>query len=114
MNVTWLTQDAYDRLKAEHDELIASRPAIAAEINERREEGDLRENGGGHPPPPAAGERGGPRPRGGRREGGGPGPGRSGPCTRPPGSAGPRPRRAWRGGGGGCPYFSTRTPRRRS
>ncbi len=46
--VTWLTQDAYDRLKQELDELIANRPVIAAEINARREEGDLRENGGYH------------------------------------------------------------------
>jgi len=45
---TWLSQDAYDRLKAELDELIANRPVIAAEINARREEGDLRENGGYH------------------------------------------------------------------
>ncbi|GIE28842.1 transcription elongation factor GreA [Actinoplanes italicus] len=45
---TWLSQDAYDRLQAELDELIANRPAIAAEINARREEGDLRENGGYH------------------------------------------------------------------
>ncbi|MFX0594219.1 transcription elongation factor GreA [Melissospora conviva] len=45
---TWLSQDAHDRLQAELDELIAARPAIAAEINARREEGDLRENGGYH------------------------------------------------------------------
>jgi transcription elongation factor GreA len=45
---TWLTQQAYDRLKAELDELIANRPVMAAEINARREEGDLRENGGYH------------------------------------------------------------------
>jgi transcription elongation factor GreA len=45
---TWLSQDAYDRLQAELDELIANRPVIAAEINARREEGDLRENGGYH------------------------------------------------------------------
>lgn len=44
--VTWLTQDAYDRLTNELNELIANRPVIAAEINARREEGDLRENGG--------------------------------------------------------------------
>lgn len=44
----WLSQEAYDRLKAELDELIANRSALAAEINERREEGDLRENGGYH------------------------------------------------------------------
>ncbi|WP_137813062.1 transcription elongation factor GreA [Gandjariella thermophila] len=46
--VTWLTQEAHDRLKHELDELIANRPVIAAEINARREEGDLRENGGYH------------------------------------------------------------------
>jgi transcription elongation factor GreA len=45
---TWLSQDAYDRLQEELDELIAQRPVIAAEINARREEGDLRENGGYH------------------------------------------------------------------
>jgi transcription elongation factor GreA len=45
---TWLSQDAHDRLQAELDELIAGRPVIAAEINARREEGDLRENGGYH------------------------------------------------------------------
>jgi transcription elongation factor GreA len=44
----WLTQDAYDRLKAELDQLVAGRPAMAAEINARREEGDLKENGGYH------------------------------------------------------------------
>ena len=46
--MTWLSQDAYDLLQAELDELIANRPAVAAEINARREEGDLRENGGYH------------------------------------------------------------------
>jgi transcription elongation factor GreA len=46
--VTWLTQEAYDRLKGELEELIANRPVIAAEINARREEGDLKENGGYH------------------------------------------------------------------
>jgi transcription elongation factor GreA len=45
---TWLSQDAHDRLQAELDQLIAHRPVIAAEINARREEGDLRENGGYH------------------------------------------------------------------
>src|SRR5699024_258902 len=39
---------SYDRLKAELDGLVANRPVIAAEINERREEGDLKENGGYH------------------------------------------------------------------
>jgi transcription elongation factor GreA len=46
--VTWLTQDAYDRLKKELDELIENRPVVAAKINDSREEGDLRENGGYH------------------------------------------------------------------
>ncbi len=45
---TWLTQDAYDRLAKELDELITGRPAMAKEINDRREEGDLKENGGYH------------------------------------------------------------------
>jgi transcription elongation factor GreA len=46
--VTWLTQDAFDRLSRELGELVANRPAMAAEINARREEGDLKENGGYH------------------------------------------------------------------
>ncbi len=46
--VTWLTQEAHDRLSRELDELIANRPAMAKEINDRREEGDLKENGGYH------------------------------------------------------------------
>jgi transcription elongation factor GreA len=45
-SVTWLTQEAHDRLSKELEELIANRPAMAKEINDRREEGDLRENGG--------------------------------------------------------------------
>ena len=47
-DTTWLTQESHDRLKGELDSLIANRPVIAAEINERREEGDLKENGGYH------------------------------------------------------------------
>jgi len=47
-DATWLSKDAHDRLQAELNELIASRPAMAAEINARREEGDLKENGGYH------------------------------------------------------------------
>ena len=47
-NVTWLTQEAHDRLSKELTELIANRPAMAQEINDRREEGDLKENGGYH------------------------------------------------------------------
>ncbi|TKV61647.1 transcription elongation factor GreA [Nakamurella flava] len=46
--VTWLTQEAHDRLQGELDQLVAHRPVIAAEINARREEGDLKENGGYH------------------------------------------------------------------
>ncbi|WP_024357404.1 transcription elongation factor GreA [Leucobacter chironomi] len=46
---TWLTQDAYDRLKAELDELSGpGRKDIAARIEAAREEGDLKENGGYH------------------------------------------------------------------
>ena len=48
VSATWLSQEAYDRLKAELEHLVAQRPVIAAEINARREEGDLRENGGYH------------------------------------------------------------------
>ena len=44
----WLTQEAHDRLRAELEQLVASRPAMAKEINDRREEGDLKENGGYH------------------------------------------------------------------
>lgn len=47
-STTWLSQDAHDQLQAELEQLIAQRPVIAAEINARREEGDLRENGGYH------------------------------------------------------------------
>ena len=47
-STSWLTQEAYDRLSRELQELIANRPAMAKEINARREEGDLRENGGYH------------------------------------------------------------------
>ncbi len=46
--VTWLTQDAFDRLSRELDNLIGGRTALAQEINDRREEGDLKENGGYH------------------------------------------------------------------
>ncbi|GAA3965425.1 transcription elongation factor GreA [Gordonia caeni] len=46
--VTWLTPESAQRLKEELDSLIANRDVIAAEINERREEGDLKENGGYH------------------------------------------------------------------
>ena len=47
-DVTWLTPESAQRLKDELDALIANREVIAAEINERREEGDLKENGGYH------------------------------------------------------------------
>jgi transcription elongation factor GreA len=47
-SVTWLTREAYDRLSNELETLIANRPLLAREINDRRQEGDLRENGGYH------------------------------------------------------------------
>ena len=48
-SVTWLTQEAYDRLKAELDYLSGpGRVDIAKKIEAAREEGDLRENGGYH------------------------------------------------------------------
>jgi transcription elongation factor GreA len=48
-NVTWLTQEAYDRLKAELEYLQGpGRTEIAKKIEAAREEGDLRENGGYH------------------------------------------------------------------
>lgn len=46
---TWLTQEAFDRLKAELDELSTTgREEIAKRIEAAREEGDLKENGGYH------------------------------------------------------------------
>ena len=47
-STSWLTQEAYDRLSRELQQLIANRPVMAQEINDRREEGDLKENGGYH------------------------------------------------------------------
>ena len=48
-SVTWLTQEAYDRLKAELDYLSGpARADIARKIEAARAEGDLRENGGYH------------------------------------------------------------------
>ncbi|APY86661.1 transcription elongation factor GreA [Streptomyces alfalfae] len=48
-NVTWLTQEAYNQLKAELEYLSGpARTEIAAKIAAAREEGDLRENGGYH------------------------------------------------------------------
>ena len=48
-SVTWLTQEAYDRLKAELDQLTGpGRSEIVKRIEAAREEGDLRENGGYH------------------------------------------------------------------
>jgi len=47
--VTWLTQEAYDRLQAELDHLIGpARAEISARIGAARAEGDLKENGGYH------------------------------------------------------------------
>jgi len=48
-NITWLTQDAYDRLSAEYERLSGpARVEIAQKIEAAREEGDLKENGGYH------------------------------------------------------------------
>jgi transcription elongation factor GreA len=48
-SVTWLTQEAFDRRKAELDHLEGEgRTEIAKKIELAREEGDLKENGGYH------------------------------------------------------------------
>ena len=48
-NVTWLTQEAYDRLQGELAELSGPRrEEVVARIAAAREEGDLKENGGYH------------------------------------------------------------------
>jgi transcription elongation factor GreA len=48
-NVTWLTQEAFDRRTAELDQLTGeARYDIAKKIEAAREEGDLKENGGYH------------------------------------------------------------------
>jgi transcription elongation factor GreA len=48
-SVTWLTQEAYDRLKHELDYLTGEgRAEIVSRIEAAREEGDLKENGGYH------------------------------------------------------------------
>ncbi len=47
--VTWLTQEAYDRLAAELEALsTVGRVEIAKKIESAREEGDLKENSGYH------------------------------------------------------------------
>jgi transcription elongation factor GreA len=47
--VTWLTQEAYDRLKTELEHLSGpARAEISARIGAARAEGDLKENGGYH------------------------------------------------------------------
>lgn len=47
--VTWLTQEAHDRLTAELEQLSgAGRDEIAKRIEAARDEGDLKENGGYH------------------------------------------------------------------
>lgn len=47
--VIWLTQDAFDKLQSELDQLSGpGRAEVAAKIAAAREEGDLRENGGYH------------------------------------------------------------------
>ncbi len=48
-NVIWLTQEAYDRLKAELEHLTGPvRAELSRRIGEARDEGDLKENGGYH------------------------------------------------------------------
>ncbi|MBB0245423.1 transcription elongation factor GreA [Streptomyces alkaliphilus] len=48
-SVTWLTQEAYDQLKAELEYLSGpARTEIAKKIEAAREEGDLKENAGYH------------------------------------------------------------------
>jgi len=48
-NVTWLTQEAYDQLKAELEHLSGpARAEITEKIAAAREEGDLKENAGYH------------------------------------------------------------------
>lgn len=45
MPETWLSQEAYDRLQAEYDDLVGrGREEIADQIEEARSHGDLREN----------------------------------------------------------------------
>ncbi len=45
----WLTQDAYDKLRAEYDHLIGpGREEVTAKIARARDEGDLSENAGYH------------------------------------------------------------------
>ncbi|MDQ1604343.1 MAG: transcription elongation factor GreA [Actinomycetota bacterium] len=48
-SVTWLTQEAHDRLRDELDYLAGEgRTEMSRRIEQAREEGDLRENGGYH------------------------------------------------------------------
>ncbi|HYG92967.1 MAG TPA: transcription elongation factor GreA [Nocardioides sp.] len=48
-NTVWLTQDAYDKLRAELEDLKGpKRQEIIARISAARDEGDLKENGGYH------------------------------------------------------------------
>src|SRR4051794_41653839 len=55
--VTWLTQEAYDRLKAELEHLSGpARIEISQRIGAARAEGDLRENGGQHAAQEASGK----------------------------------------------------------
>ena len=62
-NVTWLTQEAYDQLKAELEYLSGpARAEIVAKIEEAREEGDLKENAGYHAATRGPGQAGAPGP----------------------------------------------------
>ena len=46
MQKQYITPETKQKLEDELNALIAHRPVVAAEINERREEGDLKENAG--------------------------------------------------------------------
>src|SRR4051812_50193122 len=56
-NTIWLTQEAFDKLQAELENLRGPvRSDIVARISAARDEGDLKENGGEPPPPAGQGE----------------------------------------------------------
>src|SRR4051812_50155945 len=62
-NTIWLTQEAFDKLQAELENLRGPvRSDIVARISAARDEGDLKENGGDHPPRGGEGKNEGPPP----------------------------------------------------
>src|SRR4051794_41437257 len=63
-NTIWLTQEAFDKLQAELENLRGPvRSDIVARISAARDEGDLKENGGEHPPGEEQGENEAPHPQ---------------------------------------------------